>query len=150
MSKVKSTGTLPVISSSKKPLSVNHVLFSFKYLTKNSKHSFNFFGKKDFREAQIAYHELFDKMQEVSNMSMTEFSGLPKEKGYELMRFEDFPKSTQAILSNTGIVTKDKKLAIMRFYRETCRMISQPDVNHDSIWHVICFDFDKSAYDHGR
>ncbi len=148
MPKIKKTSPAKEIAITNNSLRIPHVLFSFKYLTKNAKHSFAFF-KKEFRSAHSAYKALFEKLQFSSRMTMAEFSGLSKETGYELLPFEQFPKSMQAVLSNTGIVTKDKKLAVMRFKNEEYRIICQPDVNHDNVWHVIGFDFDMSAYNHG-
>lgn len=126
---------------------IPHALFSFKYLTKNNNYSFSFF-KKDTKRAHDAYKGLLKKINEISIVNMDALGLLPKEKGFETIPFRQFSNSVQNILSNTGIITNESKLTIFRFcnsYRTICKQ----DSKAQNIFHIIAFDFDFSAYDHG-
>ena len=136
-----------IINGHSKPLIVDHILFSFKYITKNKKHSFNYFCT-DMRKAHKAYEALFQKMNKISIITMTQLLGLRKDSGVETLSYSRFNSSMQEILGKIPNITSDSKFMVFRFCNGCYRMICKPDETYQNILHIIGFDFDYSAYTH--
>ena len=125
------------------------VSFNFKYLTDNKKFNFDYF--KDMRIRHDAYKTLCDRLQELSAYDVMTLRGMSKQQGCEAIPYSDFNDSFQAVLNKVEIVSKDSKLLIFRFNKGNYRIIVKSGIldKHENILHIIGFDFDYSAYDHG-
>ena len=133
------------ISVSNEGKSKKYVTFSFDKMLNEGNYSFEFF-KKNKRDHIQAYQDLLNRFQELSRFAVLDLMSLDKKQGYELINVSELKANIQNHLEKNGI-TKDSKVAIFRFsssqkYRIVCHMV-------DNVFHVLAFDFDHSAYNHG-
>lgn len=121
-----------------------YVTFSFDRMLTKGDYSFEYF-KKDTRGSSEAYRDLLDKFQKLSEITVLELMGQGKKQGFELLDVCMLADTIQNHCENNQI-TKDSKVAIFRFssqkYRMICYMV-------DNVFHVLAFDFNLSAYNHG-
>lgn len=107
-------------------------------------YSFEYF-KKNARDNLQAYKDLLCRLRELSKFTVLELMQQRKKQGYELINVNELTDSIQNHCERNH-VTKDSKVAIFRFsgqdYRMICHMV-------DNVFHVLSFDFNHSAYDHG-
>ncbi|MDU5274412.1 MULTISPECIES: hypothetical protein [Peptoniphilus] len=129
---------------------VNYPIFSFKHITRNNKYNIKFFKKS--KDKQRAYGALFYLIGEMQQMTWKDFIRLPKEKGMESMK-----SSELNFYPNDYNLTPDQKVVVIRFNRQKYRVIGikeripgASDKEGIDIFHVFGFDFDYSAYDHGK
>jgi len=122
-----------------------NLAFSFQYLTTAKKHSFDYF-QKDVRKSHDNYKELYKKLQEISSVRWVSFLGRPKENGVEYI-----PVSNLQVRTNLPVdekLTKDEKVISIRYGRQDYRIIGKQR-SGCSIFYILAFDFDFSAYPHG-
>lgn len=130
------------VSNESKPQ--KYVTFSFDKMLRKGDYSFEYFKKNKSDNLQ-AYRDLLDKFYELSQFSMLKLMQLDKKQGFELIDICKLKAKLQKHCEAHQI-TKDSKVAIFRFSSQDYRMICQMD---DNVFHVLAFDFDFSAYDHG-
>lgn len=126
----------------------DHIVFSFRYWTTNSKYNFEHF-KKAVRDREKAYNGLHDKLYELSRMTKLELIEKPKERGAEYLPYSRFYPSFSTILDKTGIVSPDSKLVIIRICNQDYRLICKDGIQDSKVLYLIGIDFDYTAYDHG-
>jgi len=126
------------IQKSIAPSYPNNPSFSFCYLTTNKKYNFESLDKGKQKEWSAA---LVDRMIEISKEDWIYWFGLPKNKGIETIPYEKVNFSPNEI----GI-SDDEKVIVFRFNSQKGRIIG---FKVDTIFYIIGFDFDFSAYDHG-
>lgn len=119
----------------------SYPVFCFKHITTNKKHNINFF-KKDVNAKTKAYGALFYLIDDMQNSTWRELFSRRKETG-----FESIPYKEIKLKPNSYKITPDSKVISIRFKRQNYRMIG---VKENDIFHVFGFDFDYSAYDHGK
>lgn len=145
MSKVKKQGNPPKISSSptieKCPQGVS---FSFGHLTTNKNFNFEFFSNNT-HDLLAAKAAILDRLQELSQKSWLYWQGLSKRQGIEMLLSDDIRFSPSGY-SLSG----DEKVIVFRFsFSGTdCRIIGVKK-SPCSVFYIIGFDFDHSAYNHG-
>lgn len=148
---------MPRIRDKKKPADkvqqpllppLDHIVFSLKYLTSNGTHSLAYFGK-DFRKSQDAHAALIERMQELCQLTISEARARGKISGSEHIPYKQLRKSMQGICDTVEIISKDSDLTVFRFRQNDYRILCKADLNHANLMHIIAFDFDFSAYDHG-
>lgn len=125
-----------------------HFIFSFKYLQTRGHCSFEYF-KKDIRAKTEAHEAFIQILHKMSQKTIDDIIGERKANGFEMMPLSSFKSKYQEILLNTGIVSRDSKLIVIRFNSGRYRIIGKMDASAQNVIHVILFDFDFSAYDHG-
>lgn len=119
------------------------VAFSFSYLTTNNAYNFDYF-KRDTNNKNNARMGILSKLEKMCSMTWKELFALPRELGveYEMISPSFKPKGYD--------LRKGEKIIISRFrandFEGRIIGIKHP---HCSIFHVIGYDFDFSAYDHG-
>lgn len=119
--------------------------FSFKYLTTNNKHNFDYFTKSMRRDMLDAKHFLMEKLLEITQGTWLQSSGMRKLTGFETM-----PKNEVEFSPNQYELTSDAKYTIFHFGigRRDHRIIGFR-IDSCPIYYIAGYDFDFSAYDHG-
>ena len=125
---------------------LSKLCFSFDTVTQNKNYSFK---KVDKGSKVGAYEALLVKLNDLSSINAAEAHERGKIKGMEKIPYVQLSEGMQKICDGTGIVTKDSKVAVFRFCNQQYRMICKDDLIHSNLMHIIAFDFDYSAYDHG-
>lgn len=121
---------------------LNYPVFCFKYLTTNNSYNINYFKKST--DKAKAYGALFYIINHLQGQTWLETMNKRKQIGFESIAYKTFN-----FKPNGYKLSKDDKLLVIRFKRGLYRMIGiKSDVNKD-VFHVLGFDFDYSAYDHG-
>lgn len=129
-----------------KPLS--HISFSFRYLTTNGNFNFSYFGR-DIRKSKEAYEKLLERMIELCNQDMSTAKSRGKIQGCEPIPYKQLSQSMQIICNAIEIIAKDSSLSVFRFGQNNYRLLCKTDIIHPNLLHIIAFDFDFSAYNHG-
>ena len=114
----------------------------FKYLTSNKKYNFGYFN--NLRESIEGKAIILDKIIDIQKYSWLELMQMRKNIGIEYIDYEQLKFSP----SNTKIV-EDSKVVIMRLNSQNWRLIGVKSKNLKNVLHIIGFDFDFSAYNHG-
>lgn len=146
--KIKSKSNKISIEEPEKDIS--YPVFCFKHITTNKKYNINFFKKS--KDKQRAYGALFYLIGEMQQMTWKDFMSLPKETGMESMKSSELKFNP-----NDYDLTPDQKVVVIRFNRQKYRVIGikeripgASDKESVDIFHVFGFDFNYSAYDHGK
>lgn len=121
---------------------LNYPVLCFKYLTKNKKYTIQYFKKS--ADKQKAYGALFHLINDMQNTTWNELFLRSKGRGLETIEMSELKFKPQLTL------TPDTKVLVIRFRRQKYRMVGiKSDINKD-VFHVFGFDFNYSAYDHGK
>lgn len=123
------------VNSSKK----DYPAICIKYLTNKKKYNFNYF-KKNFRNKCEAYDELFKKIIQIQNMKWVEFANSGKSLGIEYIPIKILKIEIHEDLKNY------EKFISIRFKEQDYRILA---IKNNDYLHIIGFDLDYSAYNHG-
>lgn len=121
---------------------IGHIAFSFKYLSNN-----NAYGKKAVDKADI-HAELFERMIQLSHVSIMKARAEGKIQGCEPIKYGKFNTQMKTVLDNIEIIQKDSTLSVFRFGNQKYRMICKSDDAHANVLYIIGFDIDFTAYNH--
>ena len=124
-----------------------NVCFSFCYMTSNSRYNFDYFVNSQKRESETIKANLYDRFEQLSKMTWLELAGLPKKQGFETIPIDSL--NFQPSHFSSG---QEKKAVVFRFKGvngKDCRIIGIKEEHCSAVYHVIGYDFDYSAYDHG-
>lgn len=120
----------------------SYPVFCFKHLTTNKKYNIEYFKKKNVREKSKAYGALFFLINDMQNSGWKDLFSRSKEIGFESIQ------SKQLKLQPKNLsLSPDSKVLCIRFKKQTYRMLG---IKNKDVFHVIGFDFDYSAYNHGK
>ena len=125
---------------------IEKICFSFAHFTSNKGYSMRFF--KGGTEKANAFDALFDRLTELSQVSVKSIQGYPKESGFEKIPWNQLNTSVQQICDNVDVVSRDSKLTVFRFGSQKYRLLCKDDVIHSNLMYVIALDLDFSAYNH--
>ncbi len=116
--------------------------FSFRHLTTNSNFNFNYFNTAQAREMQTMKHKLYDRIEEICKNNCRYWGSLNKRNGYETIEYSrlEFQPSDLVLL-------KDEKVFIFRL-NNNARIIGYRK-GKCPIFHIIGYDFNFAAYNHG-
>ena len=67
----------------------NHIILSFKYSVKNKDYKIEKITKAK-EKTNKTVQKLFEKLEEISNLTWTELQNRPKETGYEMIPISEF------------------------------------------------------------
>lgn len=123
----------------------SHPVFCFKYLTTNSNYNFDFFGK-DTNKRRDASVALIERLEEISKLDWKEFYLCDKKHGCETMDITFLNFKICDELRST--LTNDTKFLSIRFKNQKYRLIGIRK-STCAVLHIIGYDFDYSAYNHG-
>lgn len=117
--------------------------FSFTHITKNNAFNMSHFTSGS-RDMERCMSKLYEKLEKLSVHRWRDLLGLNKRAGIEFIPMHKLNFEP----ADSLIVSKDEKFISARFNGQDYRIIA---VKQDKcpIMHVIGFDFDFSAYDHG-
>ena len=121
-----------------------HISFSFDSIVDNKKFNFDFF-KNDCRKEVDARKELLILLQTISNTIYLELANRSKT---QLGGFETLEKGGLDIPIHSVAMTDDTKILCFRFSKQRYRMLGYLDGKY-KILHIIGFDFNFTAYNHG-
>lgn len=121
---------------------LDYPVLCFKYLTTNNGYNVKYFNH--FREKAKAYSALFYLISDIQSTSWKDLMLRGKTKGFESINSGElnFKPSNYKI-------TPDEKVFILRFKRNNYRLIGVKSNKNKDVLHVIGFDFDYTAYNHG-
>ena len=118
------------------------ITFSWKYLTTSKNYTFSSFAN-DMRKEMEARRALSSLVIELSSLSWYDILCLKKNArcGFEQLQLSDLNFSP-----NGYFFASDEKVAVFRFGNQKYRMIG---IMKEDTLHIIGYDFDYSAYNHG-
>ena len=152
MSQIKNKDQKPQISRGNPQLGYSiggdcdqYPTFSFRHLTANSKYNFGYFNASQSAKMKEAKHSLYDRIEALTRQEWKYWGSLGKANGYETIEFSRLKLAPIDLK-----ITKDNKIYIFRFEigKKSARIIGYKKGSCPII-HVIGYDFDFSAYDHG-
>lgn len=122
-----------------------HPWFSLRYMTTNKTHSLDFLENGNDREITLSC--LFARLEELSQQSWLYWTQQPKQTGLETIRYDQLTFSP----NDKANLTKDTTIYIFRFDtyqgKSKGRIIGFKSAPC-SVFHIIGYDFDFSAYKH--
>ena len=122
--------------------------FSFRYMTQNNNYSLKFLDSLDGNSREKTLKGLFSRLEELSAHPWLYWQEKRKSTGMETIRFDQL----NFFANPDANFTKDTKAYVFRFatYRgaNSGRIIGIK-ISPCAVLHVIGYDFDFSAYDHG-
>ena len=142
--KAKEKGRKIAVTAKPSP---EYIIFSYKYLSNNK--SFGLPAFDSVQNSAAALESLIEKQREISAYHLAKLRMLGKIRGSEPIPLKQFNKSLQGVFSFISIIDKESKMDVIRFGSQDYRMICKSDPVHGNILHVIAFDLNFTAYDHG-
>ncbi|ERL26421.1 MULTISPECIES: hypothetical protein [unclassified Leptotrichia] len=122
---------------------LSYPVFCFRYLTKNKNYNFNRF--KNSKESNEAKGIVLDKLMDIQLKSWLDLHQQNKRTGIETLSIENINFSPYDYETS-----KDQKVYVFRLNSQNWRMIGiKSEINTD-VLHIIGFDFDFTAYNHGK
>lgn len=126
---------------------IEKICFGFSHMTRNKNYTFDnvAVGNKS-----AAYEALLNKLNYLCRIDIGEAGRRGKKLGAERIEYKQLSASFQRVCDTSAIVSKDSKVVVFQFGKHNnYRLICKDDLNHSNLMHIIGFDFDFSAYDHG-
>jgi len=118
-------------------------VFCFGYLTTNGSYNFDYFNNDKNGKLQ-AFEKLLVMLAELSRTRWTELLIMGKKRGMETIEFQQVHFNPSNLT-----IQKHEKMYIFQFDCGKKRIICYKSVNCRLTLHVVGFDFNFSAYDHG-
>ena len=120
--------------------------FSFRYMTKNKRYNFNFFPMSQSSDKIKTQSNVYSRLEEISKESWLKLSQYNKYLGFETRDYSyirflagvDLPKDESIYIIRFDLYNGDKG-RILGFKKRGCPIL-----------YIIGYDFDFSAYSHGR
>lgn len=137
----------PKLGHAAEPSCPRNICFSFCYLTANGSFNFDYFNSSQKRECETIKASLYDRLEELSKYKWIDLMALPKGHGFETIpvsRLKFQPSEMDDISGQKAIVFRFKGVN-----GKDCRIIGIKEDHCSAVCHVIGYDFDYSAYDHG-
>ena len=154
MGKIKNCAIKPKISLPNKStilsqgcISEQYPWFSFRYVTTNSAHSLKFLEKLEANGREITLTGLYKKLEELSKEPWRYWTQNRKSSGLETINYSELNFQ----VSNFPELTKDTSIYVFRFdtYQGTGKgRLLGFKLSPCSVFHIIGYDFDFSAYKH--
>lgn len=119
------------------------MFFSFIHLTKSSKYNLNI-QSKNIPEKASCYESLLKRLSDLSCKDWVYWLTQGKSSGIESIQ-----KHRIKFEPNDLELTDDTKVFIIRFNNQKHRILGIKKEKECSVLHIIGFDYDYSAYDHG-
>lgn len=92
--------------------------------------------------------KLFERLEEISNLTWIELQNRPKEASYETIPISQFKIDLTSIKNDLNL-SDDSKIIVFRFNNQNARLLGVRSQECSSILYVIGYDWDFSAYHHG-
>ena len=124
-----------------KPL--HYPVLCFKHLTKDKKFNIKYF--RDDKEKLKAYGSFFYLVGSIQETDWLTLYQKSKASGLETI-----PSNQINFKPYNYKLTPDEKVIVFRFYHGKYRLIGVKSAKNKDVLHVLGFDFDHSAYDHGK
>lgn len=119
--------------------------FSFRYLTTNKTHNFDYFSTSQAHEKSNALSELSKRILEITSQTWLYWGALGKKNGHETMQYSSLNFTGYGLPEK---FTDDEKVYIFQFNNHSYRIIGVK-LDYCPTIFVIGFDFNFGAYDHG-
>jgi hypothetical protein len=125
----------------------SHIILSFKYSVKNKNYTIDKQTKAKEKCNKII-QRLFEKLEEISQITWKELQNRPKETGYETIPISEFNFNFDNLKEKLKL-SDDSKIIVFRFNNQKCRLLGVRSQECSSILYIIGYDWDYSAYNHG-
>ena len=125
-----------------------NISFSFEYSV-NKKYSIEYITKKKKEKCNDIIFDLFKKLEELSKMKFVDFQNRPKNSGYEMIPISELNFKINENCMKSLCLSEDSKIIVFRFHNQNCRLLLAQSRKCSSLFYVIGYDWDFSAYDHG-
>jgi len=125
----------------------NNIVLSFKYSVKNKDHTIEKQTKSRDKCNKII-QKLFEKLQEISQLTWLELQNKPKETGYEMIPLSQFKVNLDVIKDNLNL-SDDSKIIVFRFNNQKCRILGVRSNECSSILYIVGYDWAYDSYNHG-
>ena len=123
--------------------------FSFKYMTSNSSYNIDFFTADKLRMKSEALSSLHRRFEEISKQSWVELAGKAKDAG----GYETIPFSSVHLSPSNKYLSADENIIVFRV-KSTKNMgemrILGFKEKHEPVYHILGYDFQFNAYNHGK
>lgn len=126
----------------------NHIVLSFKYSIKSKKYTTEKITKSK-EKCNKSIQNLFERLEEISNLTWLDLQNKPKETGYEMIPISNFNISFDNIKRPLSL-SEDSKIIVFRFNNQKSRILGVRSQECNSILYIIGYDWDFSAYNHGN
>lgn len=126
---------------------IEKICFGFSHMTRNKNYSFD---KVAVGDKIAAYEALLGKLNDLCGININEARLRGKKLGAERIPYTQLSTSFQGVCDTSAIVSKDSNVVVFQFGNHNYRLICKDDINHSNLMHIIGFDFDFTAYDHGK
>ncbi len=123
------------------------IRFSFQYFTDKKDYTFHVLKTRE--QAEYAL-DFMDKLREWSKLTMLDLMMRDKRTGIESIPVKELSESLQNHMKECPIISEDSKIFVLRFNQQKARMLCKPDLQHSFILHVLAFDLNFTAYNHGN
>lgn len=123
-----------------------NIIVSFKYSVANKKYQILKITKAKEKCNKII-NELFEKLEEISNLTWKDLQNRPKETGYEMIPISEFNVNLDNIKKELYL-SEDSKIIVFRFNNQKCRLLGVRSQECSSILYIIGYDWNYSAYNH--
>lgn len=124
------------------------ILLSFKHSINNKKYKIDNITSAKVKCNKIM-KTLFEKFEEISNLTWRELQNRPKQTGYETIPISEFKINLDNIKSELNL-SDDSKIIVFRFNNQDSRLLGVRSCECSSILYIIGYDWDFSAYNHGK
>jgi len=125
-----------------------NIILSFKYSIKDKKHTINYILTQKGNNKKTI-ENLFNKFYELSNLTWKDFINKPRETGYEMIPISNFNINLDNIKKELNL-SDDSKIMIFRFDNQNKRLLGIRSKECNSILYIIGYDWNYSAYNHGK
>ena len=120
-------------------------VFCFKHITTNRHYNFHYYNSnKQYREKAESLESLLSRLHELSSTDWKALMTLEKKNGLETIPFGQMQFSPSSFT-----IGDDEKVYSFRFNKDKNRIICAKANDCRLTLHVVGFDFDFSAYNHG-
>ncbi len=123
---------------------IDYPVICLRHLTTNSDHNFDYF-KKDKNKKLEAYENFLQKVEEIQKSTWKELMLADKFKGFETLENSQIKFKGKEV---RHLVSADTKIYILRFGKDY-RLLGFKTSRCSNSFHVIGFDFNYTAYNHG-
>lgn len=124
---------------------IQYPTICLKHLTGNKNYNFEYFTH-NVRDKNKAHESFLRWIAKVQDQTWLELTQQNKRTGLETLENHRFSFQGKDIQK---YVSPDTKMYVFRFHSEKYRIIGFKDSRCSNTLHIVGFDFDYSAYDHG-
>lgn len=125
-----------------------NITLSFEYSV-NSRYSIEYITKKSKEKCNSIIFALFQKLEELSKLTIKDLQNRPRESGYEMIPLSELNFEIDNDIKQDLELSNDSKVIVFRFNKQDCRLITAKSPKCKNLLYVLAYDWNFSAYNHG-